>query len=125
MLRLARRRGGSGAWAASQSQSRAAASRVTSRVPGSRRVVRRRRSCQKPPLPSPAGSALASQTMVSAPCSGVRSSGRNSQSNRGSAAAIPGVATQPGCRAWNATSAAATRRAHSALSATWARLACA
>ena len=42
---------------------------------------------------------------------------------RGSAAAIPGVSTQPGCIAWKATPVPARRRAHSRLSATWARLA--
>ena len=95
---------------------------AASRVHGSRCSGRRRRSCQKPPLPSSAGSAVASQVMVSAPCSGVRSSGRRIRRKRGSAAARPGVSAQPGCMAWKATPVPAVRRAHSALSTTWARL---
>jgi hypothetical protein len=41
----------------------------------------------------------------------------------GREAAIPGVPTQPGCIAWKATPVPASRRAHSWLSATRARLA--
>ena len=48
-------------------------------VPGSRWVLRPRRSCQNLPLMPATDSATASQTMVSAPCSGVRSPRRVSR----------------------------------------------
>lgn len=92
-------------------------------VQGRRCSLRRRRSCQNPPLEAKGSRSHASHTTVSAPCPGVRNSGRISRWNVGSDEAIPGVSTQPGCIAWNTTWSGATRRAHSWLCTTWARLA--
>ena len=72
------------------------------RVPGTRSNGRRRRSRNRPPLSAPASWAAASQTSVSAPSSGVRSTGRISRWNVGSASARPGVSAQPGCIAFTA-----------------------
>lgn len=59
-------------WPDSVRSHRTRAAAGASRVPGSRYSPRGRLSCQNLPLPSRARSALASQMIVSAPCSGVR-----------------------------------------------------
>ena len=86
-------------------------------------VGRRRRSCQKSPLDVSAAGEEASHTAVSAPCAGVRRSGRSSDRKRGNDPCRPGVSAQPGCRAWNAMSAVPGRSGQRAFSTTWARLA--
>ena len=61
-------------------------------LPGPRQPVqseRGRRSCQKPLGPDGASGAASSQTAVSAPCAGSRSSGRASRVKRGSASVEP------------------------------------
>ena len=64
---------------------------------------RRRRSCQNPPELSVGSAAAPSQTIVSAPWSGLRSSGRVARWKRGSEDSSPAVSAQPGCIACTVT----------------------
>ena len=78
--------------------SRAAPAPRPSRACGARRCVERDLAvAPEAPVVRAGSSAAASHTIVSAPCSGVRSSGRMTRSNPGSEPLMPGVSAQPGC----------------------------
>ncbi len=84
--------------------------------------ARARRSRKNKPLRSAASGAAASQTIVSAPSSGVRSSGPTMRVKPGSAVRSPGVSAQPGCMALTVMPVPSRCRVHSSASTTCARL---
>ncbi|MGZ4348654.1 MAG: DUF2867 domain-containing protein [Gaiellaceae bacterium] len=103
-------------------------SRAASRASSGRRVRRRRcfararRSRKNRPLRPAASGAAASQTIVSAPSAGVRSSGPIMRLKPGSAVRSPGVSAQPGCMALTVMPVSSSFRVHSSASTTCARL---
>ncbi len=102
---------------------RRSASSSEVRVHGKMFVGRRRRSSQKSPLDARGSSAPTSQTIVSAPCAAVRSTGRARRANRGNDACRPGVSAQPGCSAWKPIPRPARCRDQRSFITTWARFA--
>ena len=86
------------------------ASAVLRRLARVRQPVRRALGAVVPAAARAATSAEPSQTIVSAPCSGVRSSGFSARWKPGSDVASPGVSTQPGCIACTADAALGPHR---------------